>query len=477
MLGTGGCFTHSSVLLCGAFRRSFPCASGTDGVSRERKVAWDALRELCVPPRETVDSISTLDSTLDMVGYQMFRDGLLPPSPLTFHQRRYQQYHLRNHISPEMRRFEKEREQLMLRMRKNGVVLRRSIKETFLTIGCDEAGRGPLAGPVVGSAVCRIPLSSFNNELKALYDNKEEFQIFDSKSVSEIQRKLVFSNITGYDSLFSVVNDKDFVVHHAGDDAVPDNILRKRFTSHVKLGRLSFKKLLSMQTPYLISYHGSQVKRNYLYLWAVGIANHTYIDKVNISNASMNTMHRCCLGVWSMLTDVNFSYDAAPRPKKCSIAQYLFSRFCIIAGHDGRKRYEIPDQIDLVEGAIDFFDTEPVQPPLVLVDGQVAPYDTISVFTDVQTGGCVQAIVEGDKRSLTIAAASCLAKVSRDEIMDYLDPLYPRYRFAENKGYPVDYHMRAVEKYGLSSIHRRSYRPCAASLTKRSKSKTSESQL
>ncbi|EAN77892.1 ribonuclease HII, putative [Trypanosoma equiperdum] len=475
MLGVRACFSHSPALLFGAFRPTMPCKNSADRGSHERKTPWDALRELRVPPRTTVDSVATLDSTLDMVGYQLFRDGLLSPPPLSFLQRRQQQLQFPKHLTPEMRRLEKEKEQLMARMRKNGVVIRRSIKETFLTIGCDEAGRGPLAGPVVGAAVCRIPRSSFNNDLKALYDADEEFQIFDSKSVSETQRKVVYNNITGYHNLFSLVEDQDFVVHHAGGDSVPDNVLKKRLPSHTKLGKLPFKKLLSMQTPYLISYHGSNVSGNYLYFWAIGIANHTYIDTVNIYSASMNTMHRCCLGVWDALNDARFSYHVAPRPKNCSIAQYLFSRFCITAANDDRRRYEVPDQIDLVEGATDFFDAEPVQPPLVLVDGHTAPYETVSVFTDVQTGGCVQPIIEGDKRSLTIAAASCLAKVSRDEIMDYLDPLYPKYHFAENKGYPVDHHMRAVKKHGLSSIHRRSYRPCAEALARQARRKMKDS--
>ncbi|KAH8611757.1 putative Ribonuclease HII [Trypanosoma vivax] len=470
MLGRGACFGRSFVLFGGVLRHSPICADGF-----KRVPEWNALRELQVPPRKTVDGVATLDSTLDMVGYQLFRDGLLPPPPLTFHQRRQQQMN-EFRFPSELRKMERERLRAQKRLQKNGIVLRRSIKETFVTIGCDEAGRGPLAGPVVGAAVCRIPLSSFNNDLHSLYEAEEHFQIFDSKSVSEVQRNLVYNKVTGYSDFFTLVANKNFLVHHAAGDSSSPSTLRskQKFHSHTKLCKLPFKKLLSMQTPYLVTFHGNNVSGNHLYLWSIGIANHTYIDAMNIYRASMNTMHRCCLTVWGMLSDTNFCFKRAPRPPRCSIAQYLFSRFCILASHDHRKRYRPPSHIDLVEGASEFFDVEPVQPPLILVDGHAAPSDTMTFFSDVETGGCVQAIIEGDKRSLTIAAASCLAKVSRDEIMNHLDTLYPRYHFAENKGYPVDYHMRVVHRHGLCAVHRRSYRPCAAVVMRKLKRKAKE---
>ncbi|ORC93183.1 ribonuclease HII [Trypanosoma theileri] len=429
------------------------------------------LRELQLPPRHTVDGAPTLDGTLDMVGYQLFVDGLLPPPPAVRAQQ--QQLQLQRHQHQQQ---QQQTTAAAARVRRNGVVLRRSVKETHLTIGCDEAGRGPLAGPVVGAAVCRIPTSSFNNDLHGLYNDKEQFQIFDSKSLSESQRNVVFKNITGYENLFDLVADKSFLVHHAAGDSAPDNALTKRSSSHTKLQKLSFKKLLSMQTPYLISYHGGNVYGNYLYLWSIGIANHTYIDTANIFAASMHTMHRSCLAVWRMLSDTRFSFEKAPRPKHCSIAQYLLSRYCIAVSHDHLKRYQVPSNIEL-DDTNEFLDMSAVQPPLVLVDGNSAPEETVNVLSDMRIGGLVLPIIEGDKRSLTIAAASCLAKVARDEIMNYLDTLYPKYHFAINKGYPVEHHMRAVQKHGVSSIHRKSYKPCATAIEKQLRRKARASQL
>jgi ribonuclease HII len=88
-------------------------------------------------------------------------------------------------------------------------------------------------------------------------------------------------------------------------------------------------------------------------------------------------------------------------------------------------------------------------PELVLVDGNQAP--------DLRCE--VQAIVRGDATVPAISAASILAKVIRDAEMIQMDMLYPEYGFSKHKGYPTEHHLRALEKYGVSSIHRRSFGP------------------
>ena len=70
-----------------------------------------------------------------------------------------------------------------------------------------------------------------------------------------------------------------------------------------------------------------------------------------------------------------------------------------------------------------------------------------------------QAIVKGDAKSLTIAAASILAKTARDALMCKLDAEHPGYGFAKHKGYPVREHLSALEKLGASPVHRRSFAP------------------
>jgi ribonuclease HII len=70
-----------------------------------------------------------------------------------------------------------------------------------------------------------------------------------------------------------------------------------------------------------------------------------------------------------------------------------------------------------------------------------------------------QAIVKGDAKCLTIAAASILAKPARDALMRKLDAVYPGYGFSKHKGYPVREHLAALKTLGASPIHRRSFAP------------------
>lgn len=89
---------------------------------------------------------------------------------------------------------------------------------------------------------------------------------------------------------------------------------------------------------------------------------------------------------------------------------------------------------------------------LALVDGNRAPKLPCTVRT----------IVEGDSRSLSIAAASIIAKVTRDRIMIGEDRVYPQYGFARHKGYGTAFHHAALVQHGPSPLHRRSFAPVAA---------------
>ncbi len=66
-------------------------------------------------------------------------------------------------------------------------------------------------------------------------------------------------------------------------------------------------------------------------------------------------------------------------------------------------------------------------------------------------------IIKGDAKSISIAAASIVAKVTRDRLMVEMDKQYPEYHFAENKGYGSQAHIEALKKYGPTPIHRRSF--------------------
>ncbi|MCR4779749.1 MAG: ribonuclease HII [Ruminiclostridium sp.] len=90
------------------------------------------------------------------------------------------------------------------------------------------------------------------------------------------------------------------------------------------------------------------------------------------------------------------------------------------------------------------FDGLSVRPAYVLIDGNKTP------DLDIEA----EAVVKGDFRSASIAAASILAKVSRDRYMCELDEKYPEYGFAKHKGYGTTQHIEALKKYGPCPEHR-----------------------
>ncbi len=87
-------------------------------------------------------------------------------------------------------------------------------------------------------------------------------------------------------------------------------------------------------------------------------------------------------------------------------------------------------------------------PDYILVDGLHLP----------EVGIVGEAIPKGDSKSYSIAAASIIAKVTRDRLMIELDPIYPNYGFSRHKGYPTSQHRQAIAQFGASEIHRRTFK-------------------
>lgn len=91
-----------------------------------------------------------------------------------------------------------------------------------------------------------------------------------------------------------------------------------------------------------------------------------------------------------------------------------------------------------------------VKPNHILIDGNKVPDRLV---------GRATAIVKGDREVLSIAAASIIAKVTRDKLMHDLGSEFPVYGWAKNAGYPTKCHMNAIVKYGVTPHHRRSFKP------------------
>ena len=88
------------------------------------------------------------------------------------------------------------------------------------------------------------------------------------------------------------------------------------------------------------------------------------------------------------------------------------------------------------------------KPEQLLIDG---PYSNIKLFK-------VENIINGDNKSLSIAAASIIAKVTRDQIMKEYDLIFPDYKFSNNKGYGTKIHIQALKDYKATPIHRKSFK-------------------
>jgi len=111
------------------------------------------------------------------------------------------------------------------------------------------------------------------------------------------------------------------------------------------------------------------------------------------------------------------------------------------------------DEINILNASIKSMhlalDQLKVRPEFIIVDGnRFKPYGDIRH----------QTIVKGDGKYMSIAAASVLAKTFRDDFMKQIDKEFPQYNWAKNKGYPTADHRAAIEKYGITPYHRRSFR-------------------
>ena len=124
---------------------------------------------------------------------------------------------------------------------------------------------------------------------------------------------------------------------------------------------------------------------------------------------------------------------------------------CAVAYSIGIKDHQVIDEINILQATYQAMQQAvqglAVTPDLLLVDAVTIPDLTIPQVP----------IIKGDAKSISIAAASILAKVTRDHMMMEWDKAYPEYDFASNKGYGSKKHIEAIKKYGPCPIHRQSF--------------------
>ena len=151
----------------------------------------------------------------------------------------------------------------------------------------------------------------------------------------------------------------------------------------------------------------------------------------------------------SMIEGVNDSKKVSEKKREKlydQIIEEAISYSVAIVGQD------IIDDINILnatkQGVTEVVDGLDVKPDLILVDA----------LTGINTRGIpYDSIIKGDAKCYNIAAASILAKVTRDRIMRQWDEVYPQYGFVNHKGYGTAKHIEAIKQYGLTPIHRKSF--------------------
>lgn len=239
-----------------------------------------------------------------------------------------------------------------------------SSKETSYVLGVDEAGRGPLCGPVVAAAVMIMTEDDSACTIPGIVDSK--------KIITEAAREELYEKLV----------------------ALPPSQLR----------------------------------------WGVSIQSAQRIDEINILQATLEGMRRASCAVLGIEDE-----SSARIVGKASIEE----QGCYVICSGG---------IEVKEGKKHPYFEAKIDPKTVyaLIDGNRVPKEL--PFP-------AEAMVKGDGREYCIAAASILAKVTRDRLMHAYDELYPGYDWAQNKGYPTQAHMACVKRLGATPIHRRTFAP------------------
>lgn len=165
--------------------------------------------------------------------------------------------------------------------------------------------------------------------------------------------------------------------------------------------------------------------------WAAAVVDAPRIDEINILQATMQAM--------KMAANAVMAQEPVDR---CEVASVAHTGCYVVCG-----QRSLTDEIDVASGDRKALDSESVY---ALVDGNRVPKEMPCTS---------EFIIKGDSKEYSIAAASIIAKVTRDRLMNAYDELYPEFGLQQHKGYPTANHRAAVHEHGASPIHRRTFAP------------------
>lgn len=243
--------------------------------------------------------------------------------------------------------------------------------------------------------------------------------------ISDIKEEFAASNIEGY---------ADLIAKYSDDERVGVINLIKRYQKEIDKHNKEVERTYNMQV----------FERKYgEYQYICGI------DEVGRGPLAGPV----CAGAVILPKDVDILYINDSKQLSATKREELYNiiREKAIAVKTAYSSPEVIDDINILQAtyramreAINELD---VKPDILLNDAVNIPEVNIKQVP----------IIKGDAKSISIAAASIIAKVERDRLMVMYDELYPEYGFAKNKGYGSKEHIEALRKYGPCPIHRRSF--------------------
>lgn len=151
----------------------------------------------------------------------------------------------------------------------------------------------------------------------------------------------------------------------------------------------------------------------------------------------------------SMIEGVNDSKKLSEKKRESIYEQIIEEAISYGVGIVGQEEIDALNILNATKKALTMSLQElKVRPDMILVDA-LEKIDTLQIP--------YQSIIKGDAKAYSIAAASIIAKVTRDRIMRQWDEVYPQYGFLGHKGYGTKAHIEAIKEYGICPLHRRSF--------------------
>lgn len=194
-------------------------------------------------------------------------------------------------------------------------------------------------------------------------------------------------------------------------------------------------------------------------LWSTGIQFVAGVDEVGRGPLIGPVVTACVILPHDFVLEGLTDSKKLTEKKREQFYQYIMEHALSVS--IGMKDEKVIDEVNIYEATklamYEAIEKAPIKPEHVLIDAMKLE----------QLEMPSTSIIKGDAKSISIAAASVIAKVTRDRMMIELDKKYPMYGFKSHKGYPTKKHVEAILKYGLIDEYRKTFKPISTILSER----------